>query len=73
MRKLDYLIGKATCPIEWRVASERLRPDDIEEVTVKADRIKNLIGWSPQISLDQTLDTVLRDKRQQLREASAPR
>ncbi len=70
---LDHLIGQASCPIEWRVAPERLRPDDIAEVTVRADRIAGLIGWSPRISLDRTLDTVLQDKRQRQREISAAR
>ncbi|WMS42164.1 NAD-dependent epimerase/dehydratase family protein [Acuticoccus sp. MNP-M23] len=68
---LDHLIGQASCAIEWRIARERLRPDDIAEVTVRAERIENLIGWSPRISLDHTLDTVLRDKRAQQRELSA--
>jgi len=61
---LNHLIRQANCPIDWRIATERLRPDEIAEVTVKADRIESLIGWSPRIPLADTLDTVLRDKRQ---------
>ena len=59
---LDRLLSHAKVRIEVRVDRERLRPTPIARVVGDASRLRAL-GWSPARSLDDTLATVLDDRR----------
>ena len=64
---LDRLLSHAKVHIEVRIDPERLRPTPIPRVVGDASRLRAL-GWDPVRSLDDTLATVLHDRR----EAVAP-
>jgi GDP-4-dehydro-6-deoxy-D-mannose reductase len=56
---LDMLLTRARVPIEVVRDPSRYRPNDTPLVVGDASRIKNELGWEPQISLEQTLDDLL--------------
>ena len=56
---LDRLLARARARIEVRVDPARLRPNDTPLLTGDPRRLRDELGWSPLISLDQTLDDLL--------------
>lgn len=58
----DMLSEKSTAEIQIKVNPDLLRPSDIAESYASIEKIKAL-GWEPQISLAETLDKVLQEKR----------
>lgn len=60
---LDALIGMARVDVSVEVDPERLRPNEIPIATAGTDRLREFIAWPPARSLQETLKTVLDDKR----------
>jgi nucleoside-diphosphate-sugar epimerase len=60
---LEALLSRARCRPEIQVEAVRLRSTDVERVAGEARRIRDLVGWTPQISWEQTLDDTLNDWR----------
>jgi len=56
---LEELRHLARRPIEVAVDESRLRPNDIPVVQGDATRIRSELGWSPHISVEQTLRDTL--------------
>jgi GDP-4-dehydro-6-deoxy-D-mannose reductase len=65
---LDHLLSMSRVKIEVKVEAGRLRPASIPRVVGDASRLRAL-GWAPRISLTDTLEAVLEEKR---REAALP-
>jgi GDP-4-dehydro-6-deoxy-D-mannose reductase len=63
---LDGFLALAGCPIEVRMATERVRPNDLPLLLGDAGRLRALTGWKPQIPLEQSLTDVLDDWRHRL-------
>ena len=55
---LDALIARAKVPVSVEVETSRLRPHDDLVLVGDATRLRNATGWSPQITLDRTLDDI---------------
>jgi GDP-4-dehydro-6-deoxy-D-mannose reductase len=64
---LDRLIAKARVPITVGVEPGRFRPHDVPLLEGDPSRIREELGWTPSIPLDQTLDTVLQYWRGEIR------
>ena len=62
---LDKLLTLSTKKISIKQDKERLRPSDLAYSVGDYSKIKSELGWSPAISLDQTLLDVLEYWRQQ--------
>jgi GDP-4-dehydro-6-deoxy-D-mannose reductase len=60
---LDILVGLAACPIEVERDPERLRPADLPVLSGDASRLRTATGWTPTISLEQTLADMLQAAR----------
>ena len=56
---LDRLIARARVPVEVKVDPTRYRPNDTPLVVGDPSRLRDELGWAPQIPLDQTLDDLL--------------
>lgn len=56
---LDRLVAKARVPVEIRVDSARFRPQDLPLLEGDPTRIREELGWTPSIPIDDTLDAVL--------------
>jgi GDP-4-dehydro-6-deoxy-D-mannose reductase len=56
---LDRLIARARVPVEVKVDPSRYRPNDTPLVVGDPSRLRDELGWSPEIPLDQTLDDLL--------------
>jgi GDP-4-dehydro-6-deoxy-D-mannose reductase len=57
---LDYFLEAALVrPIEIREDPARLRPSDVPILLGDARRIREAVGWRPEIPFEQTLDDVL--------------
>jgi GDP-4-dehydro-6-deoxy-D-mannose reductase len=56
---LDRLVARARVPVHIRVDQSRFRPNDVPLLVGDPRRIRDDLGWSPVIPLDQTLDDVL--------------
>lgn len=67
---LDFFLEHARRPIREYVDESRLRPNDIPEVSVETTRI-SAAGWRASQSLEETLLSVLEDKRHSVREAAS--
>ncbi|MBI4011872.1 MAG: GDP-mannose 4,6-dehydratase [Candidatus Rokubacteria bacterium] len=61
---VDGFVALAGCPIEVRVAPERVRPIDLPLLLGDASRLRALTGWNPRIPGEQSLADVLSDWRQ---------
>lgn len=66
---LDYLLSQTDTPIEVVLDPTRLRPSDVPESICDATRARAATGWSPKISLEQSLGDLLDSWRDWLREA----
>jgi len=60
---LDILVGLAACPIEVERDPERLRPAELPVLSGDASRLRTATGWTPTISLEQTLADTLQAVR----------
>jgi GDP-4-dehydro-6-deoxy-D-mannose reductase len=56
---LERLIAKARVQVAVRVDPSRLRPNDVPVLAGNPSRIRDEIGWVPNIGLDRTLDSIL--------------
>lgn len=56
---LDKLVMKSSKNIEIRVNNQMLRPKDTPTIICDNSKIKNSIGWEPEINIDETLEDVL--------------
>lgn len=56
---LDLILSKTSVSIEVRQDSARMRPSDVPVIAADITRIKNDTGWSPEISLDETIDDIM--------------
>ena len=64
---LDRLLRRARVAIRVQVDERRLRPNDIPMVVGNPTRIREDLGWTPTIPIDQTLDDLLEYWRQRAR------
>jgi len=56
---LDLLVARARVPVRIAIDPARYRPHDQPLVLGDATRIRERLGWTPQIPLDQTVDDLL--------------
>ena len=56
---LDLLIARARVPVHVRVDPARFRPNDMPLLVGDPTRLRDELGWTPAIPLEQTLDDVL--------------
>ena len=61
------LVAKSRVPVHVRVDASRFRPNDVPLLVGDPSRIRDEIGWTPAIPLDQTLDDMLEYWRSQMR------
>ncbi len=67
---LDVLVAKSTVPISVEVDPERLRPMDVPDMVCDASRFRQLTGWQPVVSFEQSLTDLLDYWRAKLKKAS---
>ena len=60
------LVAKARVPVRVRVDPARFRPSDLPIVEGDPTRIREELGWTPEIPLEQTLDDLLEYWREQV-------
>jgi GDP-4-dehydro-6-deoxy-D-mannose reductase len=56
---LDLLVERARVPIRVRVDPARFRPNDVPLLLGDSSRLRDELGWIPEIQLTQTLDDIL--------------
>lgn len=56
---LDLLIGRARVPVTVEVDPSRYRPNDTPILVGDPSRLRDELGWAPQISLERTVDDLL--------------
>jgi GDP-4-dehydro-6-deoxy-D-mannose reductase len=56
---LDELLARAKVPIQIKIDPARYRPNDQPVIVGDPTRIRQELGWSPEIPLDQTFDDLL--------------
>jgi GDP-4-dehydro-6-deoxy-D-mannose reductase len=56
---LDLLLVRARVPLRVKVDPARYRPNDTPLLLGDASRLRDELGWSPRIPLEQTLDDLL--------------
>jgi GDP-4-dehydro-6-deoxy-D-mannose reductase len=56
---LDMLLARARVPIKIVVDPSRLRPNDAAQLLGDCARIRSELGWTPTITLEETLDDLL--------------
>ncbi|MBZ5556127.1 MAG: GDP-mannose 4,6-dehydratase [Acidobacteriia bacterium] len=56
---LDLLVARARVPVTVRVDPARLRPNDTPLLVGDPGRLRDELGWRPEISLERTLDDLL--------------
>jgi GDP-4-dehydro-6-deoxy-D-mannose reductase len=56
---LDLMLARARVPVAVRVDPARYRPNDVPLVVGDARRIRDELGWKPDIPLEQTVDDLL--------------
>jgi GDP-4-dehydro-6-deoxy-D-mannose reductase len=61
---LDMLVALARVPIQVRVDPARFRPNDVPLLLGDPSRLRDELGWTPTIPLEQTLDDILQYWRQ---------
>lgn len=60
---LSALLSRSSVSIRIEEDSSRMRPSDLPYVVGNAQRAKDLLGWSPKHSFDETLNEVLAECR----------
>lgn len=61
---LDLLIGTARVPCDVRVDQSRIRPLEIDCVSVSSAALHQAVGWQPTIPFEQTVADIMADARQ---------
>jgi GDP-4-dehydro-6-deoxy-D-mannose reductase len=56
---LEMLVARARLPIRVQVDSARFRPNDVPLLLGDPARLRNELGWSPLVPLQQSVDDVL--------------
>jgi GDP-4-dehydro-6-deoxy-D-mannose reductase len=56
---VDQLVSKSRVPVGIRVDASRFRPNDLPIVEGNPTRIREELGWTPEIPLQQTLEDLL--------------
>jgi GDP-4-dehydro-6-deoxy-D-mannose reductase len=56
---LDMLLARARVTIDVRVDPDRYRPSDQPIVVGDSTRIKDELGWTPEVPLERTLDDLI--------------
>jgi GDP-4-dehydro-6-deoxy-D-mannose reductase len=56
---LDLLIARARVPVTVRVDPARYRPNDTPLLLGDPSRLRDELGWTPEIPIEQTLDDLL--------------
>ena len=56
---LDLLIARARCPVTVKVDPARYRPNDNPILLGDPSRLRDELGWTPEIPLEQTVDDLL--------------
>jgi GDP-4-dehydro-6-deoxy-D-mannose reductase len=64
---LDMLVGLARVPIKVRVDPARFRPNDVPLLLGDPSRLRDELGWTPTIPLEQTLNDILQYWRREVR------
>lgn len=64
---LDRLVAKARVPVNVRIDQARFRAQDVPLLEGDPHRIREELGWMPEIPLEQTLDDVLEYWRGEIR------
>jgi len=64
---LDMLVGLARVPIKVRVDPARFRPNDVPLLLGDPSRLRDELGWTATIPLEQTLNDILQYWRQEMR------
>lgn len=63
----DRLVGMATHPITLTTDPSLLRPIDLPVLRGDPTRLRDATGWSPELTIDQTLEDLLDDMRTRVR------
>lgn len=56
---LDLMIARARVPVAVRIDPARLRPNDTPLLLGDPSRLRDELGWTPEIPLEKTLDDLL--------------
>jgi GDP-4-dehydro-6-deoxy-D-mannose reductase len=56
---LDMLLSRARVPIDVRIDPDRYRPSDQPIVVGDPERIRDELGWTPELPLERTLDDLM--------------
>ncbi len=64
---LEALVARVGRDVEIRTEAARLRPTDVMRAIGNPARAKAVLGWTPRIAWDETLDAVLADWRVRVR------
>ena len=64
---LDMLVGLARVPIKVRVDPARFRPNDVPLLLGDPSRLRDELGWTATIPLEQTLNDILQYWRREVR------
>jgi GDP-4-dehydro-6-deoxy-D-mannose reductase len=67
---LDLLLARAQVPVEVRQDPARLRPNDVPVVLGDPGLVFRETGWAATIPMERTLDDVLEDWRERVRDQS---
>lgn len=62
-RVVDLFVGMARCPLTVEADPARLRPAEIPLLSGDPERIQGMVGWKPEIPLEQTLSDTLEAAR----------
>ncbi len=66
---VDQLMALATVPIRVEIDPQRYRPADVPVIYGSAAKLKQAVGWEPEIPFEQTIRDVLDEWRQFMRRA----
>jgi GDP-4-dehydro-6-deoxy-D-mannose reductase len=64
---LDVMISMSSQQIKVNIDAGRIQSNDVPIQIGNAEKIKQAVGWSPQISLKQSLSDLLNDWRQKIK------
>ena len=56
---LDLLIARARCPVTVKIDPARYRPNDNPILLGDPSRLRDELGWTPEITLERTVDDLL--------------
>jgi GDP-4-dehydro-6-deoxy-D-mannose reductase len=56
---LDLLIARARCPVTVKIDPSRYRPNDNPILLGDPSRLRDELGWTPEIPLERTVDDLL--------------